>query len=206
VVDTPGVPDAPCNVRVTSPTSLSAPDGSPDGRLIVATLAGEPSSVMLFDAATGATVRKLGDGGSAAFSPDGTQVAFGGADGWIYTVPTAGGTPRKLAQGLSPSWGEGAGPGPSLASTTLRQKRGKVPVKVACTGSETCSGTLRVKKGSTTLATRAYRVAAGRSATVKLTPTSRGKRTIARSRSHKVTVELKPRGASAITARLTLRR
>ena len=108
---------------------------------------------MLFDAANGATVRRLGDGGSPSFSPDGAQVAYAGTDGWIYTVATGGGTPRKLVQGVSPSWGEGDGPGPSVASTTLRQRKGKVPVKVACAGNETCSGTLRIKKRSSTLGT-----------------------------------------------------
>ena len=60
-------------------------------------------------------MRELAKGTQASFSPDGTQVAFAGHDGWIYTVPTAGGTPRKLVQGLSPSWGEGAAPGPALS-------------------------------------------------------------------------------------------
>jgi hypothetical protein len=206
VVDTPGAPDAPCIVRVSSSAALFGPDGSADGRFIASGVAGEPSGVVLFDAANGATVRRLGDGGSPSFSPDGAQVAYAGPDGWIYTVPTGGGTPRKLVQGVSPSWGEGDGPGPSVASTTLRQKRGKVAVKLACAGNETCSGTLRIRKRSSTLGSRAYRIAAGRSATVKVTPSSRGKRTIARSRSHKVTVELKPRSGSAIRAKLTLRR
>ncbi len=123
VVDTPGVPDAACIVRVSSSAALFGPDGSADGRFIASGVAGEPNGVVLFDAANGATVRRLGDGGSPSFSPDGAQVAYAGTDGWIYTVPTGGGTPRKLVQGVSPSWGEGDGPGPSVASTTLRQKQ-----------------------------------------------------------------------------------
>jgi hypothetical protein len=206
VVDTPGVPGAPCTARVTSPTGIGNPDGSADGRLIAAGMTGEPDGVVLFDAATGATVRRLGDGGAPSFSPDGTSVAFHGADGWIYTVPTAGGVPRRLVQGLFPSWGGGDGPGPAVASTVLRARKGKVGVKVACGGAEACSGTLRIKKGSATLGRRAYRVAAGRSATVNVTPTSRGKRTIARSRRHKVTVELRSRSGSTIRTTLTLRR
>ena len=206
VVDTPGVPDARCTVRVTSSAALFDPDGSADGRFIVAGVDGDPDTITLFDAATGATVRALANGASPSFSPDGKQVVYAGTDGWLHVVPTAGGPSRKLVQGIEPSWGEGDGPGPSLAAKTLRSKRGKVPVKVACAGTETCRGTLRIKKGSATLGRRAYRVAAGRSATVKVTPTARGKRTIARSRTHKVTVELKPRGGTTFKAKLTLRR
>jgi hypothetical protein len=206
VVDAPTVADALCTVRVTAPAALSGPDGSADGRFIVATVGGEPSAVVLFDAAAGTAIRELAKGSQPSFSPDGTQVAFAGHDGWVYTVPTAGGTPRKLVQGLSPSWGEGAAPGPALASTKLRQRKGKLPVKVECVGTETCQGKLTIKKGKGTLGKRNYRVAAGKSATVKITPTSRGKRTIARSRSHKVTVELKPKTGSTIKTKLTLRR
>jgi hypothetical protein len=81
-----------------------------------------------------------------------------------------------------------------------------VPVKIECAGSETCQGGLTIKKGKSTLGKRNYRVAGGKRATVTITPTSRGKRTIARSRSHKVTVELKPRSGSTIKAKVTLRR
>jgi hypothetical protein len=206
VADTPGVPGTPCTTRVTSSAALFDPDGSADGRLIVAGVDGEPDTITLFDAATGATVRTLAAGASPSFSPDGTQVTYAGTDGWIHVVPTAGGTPRKLVQGIEPSWGEGDGPGPSLAAKTLRSKRGKVPVKVACAGTETCRGTLAIKKGSAVLGRRSYRVAAGRSSTVKVSPSARGKRTIARSRSHRVTVELKPRGGTALKTKLTLRR
>lgn len=208
VVDTPAVKDSPCTVRVTSPAALSGPDGTADGRFLLATVSGEYPSITLFDAATGLPIRELAKGTQASFSPDGKQIVYAAGDGWIYTAPVTGGTPRKLVQGLSPSWGEGAAPGPSLSSTTLRQSKSrKVPVKVACAGSETCSGTLTIKKGSSTLGKRSYRVAAGRTATVNITPTARGKRTIARSRSHKVTVELKPRSSSTtFKTKLTLRR
>ena len=37
-----------------------------------------------------------GDNREPVFSPDGTTIAFDSADGWIYLVPTLGGTPRKL--------------------------------------------------------------------------------------------------------------
>ena len=207
MVDTPGVPDALCAVRVTSPAALFAPEGSADGRFIVSGVAGEPNGVVLFDAATGATVRRLADGGSPSFSPDGTQVAYAGTDGWIYTVPTAGGTPRKLVQGVSPSWGDGRRP----------RAVGRVHHAAPAQGQGAGQGRLRREgelqrhaadqegREHARHAAR-YRVAAGRSATVSVTPSSRGERTIARARSHKVTVELKPRSGSAITTKLTLRR
>jgi hypothetical protein len=210
IIDTPGVPDAPCTDRVSSAATLSAPDGSPDGRLIAVAVGGaaatDPSTVTLFDAATGAMVRALGQGAEPSFSPDGSQVAYSSADGWIYVAPTAGGTARKLVQGITPGWGGGDGPGPAVRSTALRLRKNKVAVKVGCAGSAVCKGTLRIKKGKTTLGSRAYRVAAGRRATVSVKPNRRGARTIARSRSLTVAVELKPRGGGVIAARLKLRR
>jgi hypothetical protein len=204
VIDAPGVPGAPCAERVSSGATLSGPDGSPDGRLIAVVVGG--ATVTLFDAATGVLVRTLGQGGQPSFSPDGSQVAFATPDGWIAVVPTEGGTARKLVPGSSPAWGGGDGPGPAVRSTKLRMRKGKVAVKVACAGREACRGTLRIKKGATTLGSRAYRVSAGRRATVSVKPSRRGARTIARARSHRVTVELKPRGGSVIATKMKLRR
>jgi hypothetical protein len=189
---------------VSSGATLSGPDGSPDGRLIAVVVGG--TTVTLFDAATGVLVRTLGQGSQPSFSPDGSQVAFVSADGWISVVPTDGGTARKLVQGTSPAWGGGDGPGPAVRSTRLRVRRGKVAVKVACSGSEACRGTLRIKKGKRTLGSRSYRVSAGRRATVSVKPSRRGAKTIARSRSHTVSVELEPRGGSVIATKLDLRR
>jgi hypothetical protein len=211
VVADPTADDAPCEPRISSSTTLTAPAGSPDGTLIaVATAAPEPSdamSVNLHDAATGALVRRLAAAGTdPTFSPDGKQVAYAGFDGWIYVVPTKGGRSRRLVQGLSPAWGGGDGPGPAVTSRSLRYRKGRVAVKVRCGGSSTCRGTLRLKKGKTTLGSRSYRVKAGKSATVSVKPTSRGRRRIARSRKHKLTVQLTPKQGKAISRRITLRR
>lgn len=81
-----------------------------------------------------------------------------------------------------------------------------MPVKVSRSGSQTSTGTLTLKQGATLLGNASDRVAAGRGATVHVEPTSRGACTIARARSHKVTVELKPRSGDTIRTRLTLRR
>lgn len=182
-----------------------------DGTLIAAAVgAPEPSdatSVIVFDARTGAAVRQLAANGSApAFSPDGEQVAYAGADGWIHVVPTRGGPSRRLVEGVSPTWGDGDAPGPAVASTSLRFRKGRIAVKVRCTGTATCRGTLRIAKGKATLGRRAYRTRAGQSSTVSVTPTSRGRRTIARSRKLSVTVQLKSSTGDSVTEKVTLRR
>lgn len=211
VVPDPAAEDAPCAAAVMSPTTLSAPAGSPDSRLIAAAVgAPEPSdvtSVNLYDAATGALVRQLAANGTdPAFSPDGKQVAYGGPEGWIYVAPTRGGASRRLVKGVSPTWGGGDAPGPALASTSLRYRKGRIAVKVRCSGSAACRGTVAIKRRKTTLGSRSYRVKAGRRATISITPTSRGARAIARSRKQTVSVQLKPRGGQSTTKKLTLRR
>lgn len=217
VVANPGPPDQRCEPRITLPNTLTSPTGSPDSRLIAVTVGdpapAETSSVQLFDAATGAGVRKLADHASTpTFSPDGKQVAYAAADGWIHVVPTAGGASHRLVQGLSPSWGGGDPPGETsaagalLRSTTLHYRKGRIAIKLRCAGGSTCKGMLRVKKGRTTLGSRKYRVKAGKSGTVSVKPTSRGKRTLSRARKHTITVQLKPAKGTAIAKKLTLRR
>jgi len=212
IIDPPAGDGAGCTPRIMGPNSLSSPDGSPDGRL-VAVAVGDPApaaatSVRLFDAATGAEVRTLAqNAGGPSFSPDGKHVAFH-ADGWIHVVPVSGGAARKVTPGVSPAWAEGFGPGARLRSTTLRQRKGRISVGLRCEGGATCAGTLRLRKGRTTLGTRSYRVARGGSKTIIVRPTSRGRRTIARSRSRslRVTVEVRPTGGRTAQLRATLRR
>jgi hypothetical protein len=210
IFEQPAADDAPCIPRIMSPNTLSSPDGSPDGRLIAVTV-GDPepattSSVRIYDAATGAALRTLAqNAGGPSFSPDGRQVAFS-SDGWIHVVPVTGGTPRRVVQGVTPAWGDGNAPGPHLRSTALRHRNGRIPVRVLCEGTATCAGTVRLKKGSATLGARSYRVAGGKAKTVVVRPTTRGRRTIARSRTHAITVELRPRNARAATTKAKLRR
>lgn len=206
----PAATDASCETRIVSPTTLSGPDGSPDGKLIAAAV-GEPApseatTVTLFDAATGAVVRRLGAGGSPTFSPDSRHVAYVGSDGWIRVVATRGGGSRRLVRGVSPAWGGGAGPGPALAGRSLQQRDGRVPVAVRCNGSAACRGTVRLAKGRATLGSAAYRISAGRRATVSVPLTARGRDVVAGARSHAVSVRLQLRGGGAVTARATLRR
>jgi hypothetical protein len=210
VVGDPKAEDADCEPRVSSPATLSAPTGSPDGRLIAATVSPEGSdtaTVALFDAATGAPVRQLAAAGSEpAFSPDGTQVAYNGGDGWIHVVATAGGRGRRLVQGGSPTWGDGAGPGAALGSRSLRLRGGRIPVSVSCGGPAPCRGSVRIANGRTTVGRRAYRVAGGRTAVVAVKPTRRGLVTLGDRRRFGVTVQLTPANGKRLSERLTLRR
>ena len=211
VAPTPGTPGSSCEQRVNSPRTLSQPDGSPDGKLIAAGVIdaapAKSSAVYLFDAATGAELRRLADNaGSPAFSPDGKEIAYAGADGWIYLVATQGGEPRRLAQGASPSWGGGDGPGPQLASRSLRLRQGRVPVKLRCGEGVSCRGTLRLRKGKVALGGRAFKLNADRSATVRVKLGAKGARVLAAKARHRVTVEVKPRRGERVTTRLTLRR
>ncbi|MBB4663466.1 PD40 domain-containing protein [Conexibacter arvalis] len=211
VISAPGTDaSSECRTPITSPTTLSSPDGSPDSRLIAVTV-GEPapseeSAVRLYDAAGGGEVRRLASGWAPSFSPDGRQVAFTTPDGWIAVVATRGGRARKLVRGSTPAWGGGAAPGPALAAKKLRYRGGAIPVKVRCGGPGACRGSVRIAKGKRALATASYRVASGRAATVRVRPSAAGRRTIAAARSHRVTVRLAPAGGRAISTAATLRR
>ena len=112
-----------------------------------------------------------------------------------------------LGAGIYPHWG-GARTvvGAALRSTSLRYRGGKIAVRVGCTGGEACRGTLRIKKGSTTIGSRSYRVAAGKSGTVTVKPSRRGARSLGSRRSQTVSVQLKPSTGATVTKSLKLRR
>jgi len=210
-VQTPGVEDATCDRRIASPRTLTGPAGSPDGRLIAAGAAPADGSdrleVVLFDAVSGATVGRLAsDGHSPAFSPDARRVAYAGPGGWIYVVATRGGKAKRLVKGGSPTWGGGAGPGPAVASKALRYRGGRIAVAVGCGVGAACRGTVRIAKGRTTLAKRAYRVKAGGRATVRLAPTAAGRAALARSARQRVAVHVTQGKRAKAVRKLTLRR
>ncbi|MDO8188955.1 hypothetical protein Q5424_20100 [Conexibacter sp. JD483] len=212
VVATPETPaDPPCGATAREVgATLSWPEGSRDGKLIAAAKGpargGGPSSVALYDAASGAFLRTVATGTAPAFSPDGATIAYQSADGWIELVPTAGGAARRLVRGTMPTWSAGSGPGPRLSAARLGVARGRVAVPLRCDGRAACAGRLRVTKGRVTVASGSYRVAGGRSAKIALKLSKRGQALLARKRSQQVAVTLTPRGARAVTAKATLRR
>lgn len=96
---------------------LTDPDGSPNGRYVVATAIPADTDrggrivvtgrIALFDSVSGRLVRSLTRGSrdsSPVFSPDGRRVAFQRGRS-IYVVSSNGGSARLLARdGASPSW------------------------------------------------------------------------------------------------------
>jgi hypothetical protein len=141
------------------------------------------------------------------FSPEGDRVAFERDGQLVIKDLTGAGAERVLAAGVYPHWG-GARTvvGPTLRSTTLRYSKGRIAVKVACTGSAACRGTVRIKKGKTTIGSRSYRVAGGTSGTVTIKPSRRGARALGSRRTQTVSVELKPSTGDAVKKSLKLRR
>jgi hypothetical protein len=127
------------------------------------------------------------------FSPEGDRVAFEREGQIVVKDLASGGAERVLGPGTYPHWGGARTPvGPALRSSALRYRGGKIAVRVACTGGSACRGTLRIKKAATTIGSRAYRVVPGKTATVTVKPSRRGKRELGSRRSQTVLVELKP--------------
>jgi Ca2+-binding RTX toxin-like protein len=107
---------------------------------------------------------------------------------------------------------------PTVRSRSLRYRKGRIAVSVSCrAGGPRCTGTLRVrtakkvrvgrKRATVTVLQARYSVAAGKSATVRARPTSRGRALLRRTRTVRVRVSADPKGAGATRSRtVTLRR
>lgn len=147
------------------------------------------------------------------------RVATGSVPTWggprtVTSAPAPQPTPAPTPTPGTPTPGPGqpAGPGttasgPSIASTRLRYRDGRIRVQVRCAGTATCRGTARVVRGRTVVASRSYVVRAGRSVALALRPTRAGRRLLARTRALRVTVAVRPAGSRrSTTRRLTLRR
>ena len=132
-----------------------------------------------------------------------------------------GGAPPPPSGGSGPSATVGGATlvAGAIASTSLRAKGGKVAVRVRCAlGGPACAGTLTLRtRAKVRLGTRKarvvslaravkYSIAAGKAKTLTLRLGLDGKRLVARRRSQKVTLTLKPAKGKAARRTLTLRR
>jgi hypothetical protein len=93
-----------------------------------------------------------------------------------------------------------------VASKTLRYSKGRIAVKVRCPAGADCRGTLRIRKGRRTIASATYRVAAGKTRTMRVRPSNRGRTILRSARRHRVTVELRPRSGAPVRRQATLKR
>lgn len=193
---------------------IGFPSGNAAGTEVVAVLTpgsntGIEGRIVRYALSGGAAIGDVTSGTTdttPVFSPEGDRVAFE-RDDQIVVKDLASGAERVLGPGVYPHWG-GARTvvGAALRSSSLRYRGGKIAVRVGCTGGEACRGTLRIKKGSKTIGSRAYRVPAGKTGTVTVKPSRRGRRTLGTRRSQTVSVQLKPSTGEAVTKSLKLRR
>lgn len=97
-----------------------------------------------------------------------------------------------------------------LRSTTLRRPSSRrIRVALRCTAVTTCVGRLTVRTRGTrprTIATRTYRLAAGRASTVTLKVGPGGRSRLGSGRARRVAVKLTPRGGRSILRRAVVRR
>jgi streptogramin lyase len=127
------------------------------------------------------------------------------AKGNLYLLGTEGAETVDEVHVFAPAGGAG-GSRLAIPRQKLRYRDGKIKVKLVCRASRTCRGTLRVTKGKTTIARRSYRVRAGQRATITVKPTPRGRATLRRSRTHRLTVRLRKSNGKTTSRNLTLRR
>jgi hypothetical protein len=91
----------------------------------------------------------------------------------------------------------------SIASRSLRYRRGRVEVKVRCPGPDGCRGTVRLTAKGRSVGSRRYRAAAGRTVAVSVRPGRRARRVVSRAR--RVTVTVRPSRGAATRKTLRLR-
>lgn len=96
----------------------------------------------------------------------------------------------------------------TLRSTSLKvQSRKRVTLKLACPkGAATCAGRLTLKRGATTLGSARYALGAGRTKSVRVTLTTKGRSLMRTSKRVRVRVTVAPSGGAAATKTITLRR
>ncbi len=117
------------------------------------------------------------------FTPSGQLVVVSKSRGTTASVSVL----RQLAGGAT------------VTSTAVRVSSGRLPVRVRCDDSSTCRGTARIAN----VGSASYRIAAGRTATVRISPNSAGRARLGRST--RVDVRLAPRSGPSATTRVRVR-
>jgi Tol biopolymer transport system component len=89
-------------------------DWSPDGDYLVISYgsrSSENQGLYILPASGGEMKFLVGDGYGAAWSPDGKQIAYTGADGYVYIIPAEGGVPRRVHEKIYQVYGIDWSPG-----------------------------------------------------------------------------------------------
>lgn len=162
-----------------------------------------------------------GGGGSGSDGGGGAGAGSGSAGSGSSSRP--GGTSGAGSSGRDSGGGRGTGSGSrssvGVTSRRLRLRDGRIALRIRCRATTACRGTVRLRtvgrlrhdgrRRVTTVARGAYRVPAGRTATVRVRPSAALRRTLAARASRTLTVRLgaTPRSGDerASVRRLTLR-
>jgi sugar lactone lactonase YvrE len=113
-----------------------------------------------------------------------------GDNDFVHVFAQAGGSPRSRV---------------SLRSGSLTYRRGAVKVRLACASGAACRGKLTLRRKGVKLGSATYRLRGARQGTVRLKLSAKGRRALARSRRHRVRLELRPAGGARQVERLTLK-
>ena len=101
--------------------------------------------------------------------------------------------------------GNAAAPSVSIATRRTRLRRGRVAVRLRCSGTGgRCRGILRLRARGVTIASGAFSVAGGKQRTVRLKATRRGRALVARRGKLRATATAGPRGQARAAARRTI--
>ena len=116
----------------------------------------------------------------------------GGGGSNTGTVEVGGTVPPTTQGGVAPATAKSKRASAKIKSSrNLRvDRRGRLSVRVACTGDAgaVCRGTLKLARGSTTYGSKQFKIAAGKTATVKLTLRAKARRAMKSGRTVKATL------------------